>query len=126
MEQPTLNGRVLLVDDEDGVIQVASRMLEKLGLAVETASNGSQALEIFSANPSFDWILLDVTMPEMDGIECLQCLKEIKPDIHVVLSSGYNADSALIPAQGHQPDDFLPKPFTFSSLRGAAQKAASA
>jgi len=124
-QQHVLQGLVLLVDDEEGVLQVASRMLSKLELNVQTASNGKQAVEIFSANPSFDWVLLDVTMPEMDGIECLQQLKKIKPDIYVILSSGYNTDSGLIPAQGYQPDDFLSKPFTFSDLRAAALRACS-
>ena len=123
IEQAGFSGRVLLVDDEEGVLQVASRMLEKLGFDVVMAGNGKQAVEIFSADQDFSWVLLDVTMPEMDGNECLQRLREIKPDIHVVMSSGYNIESALIPVHDCRPDDFLTKPFSFDTLRTAAQHA---
>ncbi len=123
MEQMPWSGRVLLVDDEAGVIQVASRMLEKLGLTVVTAANGRKAIEIFGSDAAIDWVMLDVTMPEMDGLECLRRLRENRPDIYVVMSSGYNADSALMPTQECQPDDFLTKPFSFSALRTAARRA---
>ncbi|WP_026195425.1 PAS domain-containing sensor histidine kinase [Mariprofundus ferrooxydans] len=117
-------GRVLLVDDEPGVIQVGTRMLEKLGLQVVAACSGQEALNTFSRDPlSFDWVLLDVTMPGMDGAECLQQLRRIRPEIHVVMTSGYDADS--VQEQGCEPDDFLPKPYTIEKLRQIAKRAVS-
>lgn len=121
MKRP-LSGRVLLVDDESTVIQVATRMLKHLGMTVTTASNGREAVELFSEDSDFDWVLLDVMMPEMGGVECLQKLREIRPDIYVAMSSGYDAESALSPANQCQPNDFLSKPFTLEMLRAVVNK----
>ncbi len=117
-----LSGRVLVVDDEPGVIHVASRMLTRLGMRVETASNGLEAVKLFSQDSDFDWVMLDVMMPEMGGADCLQRLREIRPDIYVVMTSGYDADSALSPDSHCQPNDFLSKPFTLGRLRTVVDK----
>jgi len=119
------SGRVLVVDDESGVLQVAARMLEKTGVNVVTASSGREAVALFGQGGKFDWVMLDVTMPEMDGVECMMHLRNIQPDIYIMMTSGYNADCAIIPSQESPPDDFLTKPFTFASLRAAAAKAAT-
>ncbi len=116
-------GRVLLVDDEPGVLDVAGRMLAKIGLEVETAVNGREALTRFAEDSGFDWVMLDVTMPEMDGNACLKAMREIRPDLYVVMTSGYTADNALTLDGDCQPDDFLTKPFSFDALRSAAQRA---
>ncbi|NWF35975.1 response regulator [Mariprofundus sp. KV] len=121
--QPAKAGRVLVVDDEKSVATVAKRMLEKLDHSVVVASNGMQAVEIFSVDRGFDWVLLDVTMPEMDGVECLHALREIDPAIYVTMSSGYDADSALKLSDACQPDDFLSKPYTFAALRKVVERA---
>lgn len=120
-----LSGRVLLVDDEPGVIQVASRMLERLGLQVVSASNGREAVDIFLQDQNFDWVLLDVTMPEMDGAECLEKLRAIKPDIYVAMTSGYDPDSVLNASRICQPNDFLTKPYIMDTLRQVVERAPS-
>ncbi|MDQ6970073.1 MAG: response regulator [Mariprofundus sp.] len=119
----SVSGRVLLVDDEPGVIHVASRMLEHLGLSVATANNGREAVELFGSDSDFDWVLLDVTMPEMGGMECLNCLREIRPDIYVAMSSGYDAETALDLDRQCQPNDFISKPFSLDMLRSVVAKA---
>ncbi len=119
----SVSGRVLLVDDEPGVIHVASRMLEHLGLSVATASNGREAVELFGSDSDFDWVLLDVTMPEMGGMECLNKLREIRPDIYVAMSSGYDAETALDLDRQCQPNDFISKPFSLDRLRSVVAKA---
>ncbi|NWF38175.1 response regulator [Mariprofundus sp. NF] len=121
--QPVAKGRVLVVDDEQSVATVARRMLEKLGHDVVVAESGMQAVEIFSHDREIDWVLLDVTMPEMDGVECLHALREIDPAIYVTMSSGYDAESALKLTDECQPDDFLSKPYTFNALRKMVEKA---
>jgi len=113
-------GRVLLVDDEPDVRLVAGRMLEKLELQVVAASGGQEAVEIFRRDPLFDWVLLDMTMPDMDGVACMRLLREIRPDISVVISSGYDADSML--DDGCQPADFLTKPYTMDKLRDVVRR----
>lgn len=121
--QATAKSRVLVVDDEQSVATVARRMLEKLGHEVVVAANGMQAVEIFSQDRGIDWVLLDVTMPGMDGVKCLHALREIDPAIYVTMSSGYDADSALEITDACQPNDFLSKPYTFKALRKMVEKA---
>jgi len=118
-----LSGRVLIVDDEPGVLHVASRMLENMGLTVATASNGHEAVALFEKDCDFDWVLLDVTMPGMGGLECLQKLRDIRPDIYVAMASGFDAESSLTSTGHCQPDDFLIKPFTLDRLRGVVSQA---
>jgi len=118
------SGRVLVVDDEQAVLGVVKRMLERLGLSVVTACDGTEAVDIFSRDRAFDWVLLDVTMPEMDGVECLKRLREINPGLYVVMSSGYDPENALAASYGTMPDDFLTKPYTIGALKVIVEKAA--
>ena len=113
--------KVLVVDDELSVATVAKRMLEKLGQHVSLAESGEQAVEIFSREKDFDWVLMDITMPGIDGLACLQLLRGINPEVRVVMTSGYDATSALNDTQTEQPDGFLRKPYTFAALREVAE-----
>jgi len=117
--------RVLVVDDELPVANVARRMLEKLGQHVTLAESGEQAIEIYSRENNFDWVLLDITMPGMDGLICLQLLLEINPTLRVVMTSGYDAANALNDDQAEKIDGFLRKPYRFDALREVAEKALS-
>jgi len=119
------SGRVLVVDDERAVLHVAKRMLERLGLSVVTACDGREAVEVYSSDHAFDWVLLDVTMPEMDGVECLKKLREITPELYVVMSSGYDSESAMTSLGGNVPNDFLTKPYTINALRVIVEKASN-
>jgi len=118
--------KVLVVDDEVAVATVAKRMLEKLDQHVVVASNGRAAIEIFLHENDFDWVLLDVTMPEMDGVECLKALRKIDPAVYVTMSSGYDAENALNGSGDCQPNDFLSKPYSFAALRAVVENAAAA
>ena len=83
--------RVLLVDDEDIILDVGSRILEKLGYEVLIANNGKKAIEIFKENADrIDMVILDMVMPDMGGGDTYDRLKEIDPDIKTLLSSGYS------------------------------------
>lgn len=118
-----LSGQVLVVDDEPEVLKIASRMLQRLGFDVAMADSGETALELFSAKPAtFGWVLLDVTMPGMDGVECMRRMRKIRPDIRVVMSSGYNAEMLESPAEEDHPDEFLSKPYTFKILQDVASR----
>src|SRR5262249_12107391 len=110
-------GSVLVVDDEDLVRNMARLTLERCGYAVETASNGQSAIEIFAQSPSaFSAVLLDLTMPVMDGEEALHHLKGIQPNVAVVLSSGYNETEAFEKFQDRGACGFLQKPYTPAAL----------
>ncbi len=79
---------ILLVDDEEGIQLLYREEFEEEGYEVISASNGDEALEIFNREPP-DLVILDINMPGMSGIEVLRRMKEINPDLPVILSSAY-------------------------------------
>jgi len=118
----SLSGQVLVVDDETQVLKTVGRMLERMGFEAVLSTSGEEAVRIFSEAPDrFGWVLLDVTMPGMNGRECLRSLRQLRPDIRVVMSSGYSVD-VTESAGEDQPDEFLGKPYTFKSLQAVAAK----
>jgi len=111
-------GRVLLVDDEPTLLATAEAMLESLGLEVETAADGIEALERFKAAGGFSLVILDLTMPRMDGHQAFRELRSLSPELPVILSSGHSAQSAAELLQGPGgPSAFLHKPYSFRELR---------
>jgi len=90
-ELPTGQERILFVDDEAPIVKIASRLLGQLGYSVTTRTSSIDALELFKSNPSaFDLVISDVTMPQMTGDELTKKLIEIRPDIPVILCTGYS------------------------------------
>lgn len=111
-----LSGVALVVDDEDTVRRTVAEMLRLFGLEVETASNGREALDRFVANPPrYAVVVLDLIMPVMDGLEAFAGLRECRPDVPVILMSGY-ADRT-VPPSGTGPVRKLNKPFRIEELR---------
>ena len=81
---------VLLVDDDEMVMDIGNQFLKRMGYSVRTASSGQQALEIFKQAPDrIDCLLLDFTMPGMDGLETMQQVRKIRPDARIIITSGY-------------------------------------
>lgn len=112
--QPYLEGTILVVDDEEEVLSVLSDMLETFGLTVETAGDGVEAIDVFRRSPdSFRAVILDMAMPRMGGADTLQALRAIRPDIPVIICTGYNEDPSFEPAR---PSAFLQKPFKLTTL----------
>lgn len=110
--------QVLLVDDEKAVRTVGKSMLHRLGCRAVTAEDGRAALDIFKKEPSgFDCIILDLTMPRMDGEECFRELRRIRKDITVVLSSGYNEQDLIDRFAGKGLAGFIQKPYKTAELR---------
>ena len=88
---PDGNERVLIVDDEMALLDLAKEMLEKLGYRVSTRSSPLEALEAFRANPErFDIVITDMTMPNMTGDTLARKIMEIRPEIPVILCTGYS------------------------------------
>ena len=110
---------ILLVDDESIILQVGRRLLKELGYRVFIANNGKSAMKILSAcKDDIDLVILDLVMPEMNGREVYTRMKQIKPDLHVLLASGYGIDwqaRELIEEGCH---GFIQKPFKFNDLSG--------
>jgi PAS domain S-box-containing protein len=111
-------GSVLVVDDEETMRTTIARMLPKIGLEAVLVSDGREAVEVFRAHPGrFALVLLDLTMPHMDGEQTFTELRRIRPDVRVVLMSGFNAQEALVRFTGKGLASFLQKPFTIDELR---------
>ena len=108
---------VLLADDEDVVVDVGEQLLKKMGYEVLTARSGKQAVEICTKNKDeIDIVILDMIMPDMDGDKTFDMLKEIKPDIKVLLSSGYSINSRSAEILKRGCNGFIQKPFNIKAL----------
>jgi CheY-like chemotaxis protein len=106
---------VLFVDDEEMVLTVGSLMLQKLGCNVLTASKGQEAIDIFKKN-EVDFVVLDMQMPGMSGYEIYHQLKEIQPQVKILLASGYTGDQSEKQIESIGFDGYLQKPFTLKQL----------
>jgi two-component system cell cycle sensor histidine kinase/response regulator CckA len=114
-----LAGTVLVIDDELGVRSIARTVLEREGLRVVLAEDGERGVAIFGQDPgSFRAVLVDLTMPVMDGHETLQQILTIRPDVPAILMSGYTPSDIDTPV----PHEFLQKPFTPTTLRAAIRR----
>ncbi|UCE08611.1 MAG: response regulator, partial [bacterium] len=108
---------ILFVDDEDMIIDVGQQMLKALGYKVLIARNGKEALEVYKKNQDkIDMIILDMIMPDMSGGETYDRIKEINPNITVLLSSGYSIDSQAAEILEKGCNGFLQKPFDIKEL----------
>lgn len=105
-------GLVLVVDDEEMIRVLAQRVLEKFGFQVMTAADGRQAVELFTSHAAeFAAVLLDVTMPNLDGTQTFYELRKIRPDLPVILSSGYLEHEATREIVDQRLAGFLHKPY---------------
>lgn len=112
-------GTVLLVDDEESVLSVGTRMLEQLGFTVITASNGREAVTVFRDNMfAISCVILDLTMPQMNGVETFKELHRIRPNTRVLISSGYSEYEISERFSGYSVAGFILKPYRFSDLVG--------
>jgi len=108
---------VLLVDDEEMIRESVTLVLESLGLTVVTASNGLEALEALGGeDATVDVVLMDLTMPHMDGREAFQIIRRTHPELPVILSSGYNEHESIHDFTGRGLAAFLQKPYTLGTL----------
>jgi len=107
-------GTVLVVDDEDGVRSFTSAALQRSGYRVLEASHGRQALDLLRNNGKVDIVLLDLTMPVMSGRETFEQMQALRPNLAVVITSGYSSEEAyrLVPAADGTEPKFLQKPYT--------------
>ncbi len=111
-------GTVLIVDDEKPVRTVGRRMLERMGFDVLVAIDGREAVEIYQANADrIDCVLLDLTMPVMDGEQAFREMRKIRKDALVILASGYSEEDVLGRFRGEGLAGFLHKPYRFKILR---------
>jgi CheY-like chemotaxis protein len=110
-------GLLLVVDDEPSVLRVADSMLRRLGFDTILAHDGREATDCFrKRKKEIDAILLDMSMPTMDGLETLKALRKMQPDVRVILSTGYSRQMAAERFVGENFSAFLNKPFELSAV----------
>ncbi len=108
---------IMLVDDEDIVAEVGSLMLQSLGYKVITAKNGMKAVELYQADTAgFTLIILDMIMPKLSGGRTFDRLKEINPDVKILLSSGYSINDQARQILDKGCNGFIQKPFNLERL----------
>jgi PAS domain S-box-containing protein len=110
-------GTVLLVDDEETVRGIGAEMLKELGFVTITANDGREAVEIFKKAAGITFVILDLTMPHMDGEQCFRELRQLNPDVKVIMSSGYNEQEVTQKFAGKGLAGFIQKPYRLSELR---------
>ncbi len=115
--RPAEGATILVVEDDPDVLDVTANMLTNAGFKVLEARNGQEGVDRFSENrEQVDLVLLDMTMPVMDGEEAFQAIRRIQEDVRVVLSSGYNEQDATNRFAGKGLAGFIQKPYRASDL----------
>jgi two-component system cell cycle sensor histidine kinase/response regulator CckA len=118
-----LRGTVLVVDDEEQVLNVADAMLRTIGLEVLTAVDGADALDVYQQHrDKIDVVLLDMTMPRLDGAETFRQLRIQNPNLKVILTSGYNEQDATSRFVDQGLAGFIQKPFMLRDLEAMLRK----
>jgi two-component system cell cycle sensor histidine kinase/response regulator CckA len=115
-------GRLLIVEDEPMVRAVAERALARQGYTVETACDGEEALALFAEGKSYDLVVSDVVMPNMDGPAMARELRKQRPDMRILFMSGY-AEEQLRQSINLDKVAFLPKPFSVQQIAEAVRDA---
>ncbi|RPJ05045.1 MAG: response regulator, partial [Spirochaetaceae bacterium] len=110
-------GRILVVDDEEIVCQVISKMLNSQGYSITVAHNGEEAIEKYNAEKEMiDLVLIDMVMPKMSGRDCFRAMRMMNPDVKAVLITGYLPEGNAFEAITEGMRDVLFKPFSRGKL----------
>ncbi len=116
-------GTILLIDDEKMILDVGLELLEELGYTVLSAMSGQEAIDVFQKDQdNIDLVIMDMIMPGMGGGETFDRLKEINPEVKVLLSSGYSINGQATKIIRRGCDGFIQKPFNMNQLAEKIQK----
>lgn len=113
--------RILVIDDETNIRMMIRLALQHVGHEVDIASDGQEGLEKFGIGIAYDLVLLDQRMPGMEGLEVLREMRRRNPNSKVVMITAYGTVDLAVDAMKAGATDFLRKPFTAETLRGAVQ-----
>ena len=117
-----MSDKILVVDDDPGIVRLISKTLEAEGYKVDSASDGASALEMAAKKEDYSLIITDIVMPQMTGIEFLKSLIEVKPNIPIILISGYTEFAFALEAINLGAIAFLVKPFDKAELMKLVSK----
>jgi len=113
-------GTLLIADDENAVRAIAGRMCELLGFEVLYAKDGIEALHVFRQHhQKIVSVLLDITMPRMDGVEVMHRMRDVNPCVPIIFVSGYSEIEVARLADEEPIDGFVQKPFRVQALKNA-------
>jgi two-component system, cell cycle sensor histidine kinase and response regulator CckA len=119
--------RVLVMDDEPGIRGLAVALLEHLGMQVETAADGQQAIELYESarkrGEPFDLTIMDLTVPNgMGGKETIRQLRMLDPNVVAIVSSGYSNDPVMANFRDYGFAGVVPKPYSSADLAAAIEE----
>ncbi|PWH19809.1 MAG: hypothetical protein DDG58_04300 [Ardenticatenia bacterium] len=121
-EKTVTTGTILVIDDEDMVCELVADALRLMGLQALTASDGEEGVRLFQEHATeIACVILDLTMPCQDGANTYHALRAVRPDIPIILTSGYSLQEVLQRLEGQKPDGFLHKPYPLEELRRAVE-----
>jgi CheY-like chemotaxis protein len=112
-------GTVLLVDDEEVILEVGQDLLEAMGYRILVARDGKEGVRVYKKNwDKIDIVVMDMVMPNMGGGEAYDRIREINPNVKVLLSSGFSIDGEASEILDRGCDGFIQKPFNMKKLSG--------
>jgi len=124
LDLPSGTETILVVDDEEGLRALGQAVLERCGYTVLMAEDGLQALEVYQARQEeIALVVLDVIMPQMDGLECLRRLREMDPQVKVLISTGYTARDLAQELMAEGALGVVEKPFRIQDFATAVRAA---
>lgn len=114
--------KILCVDDEDVILDSFRKILVLDGYSVDTVTKGQEALKLIQSH-HYDFLFTDLKMPEMDGVEVTKAVKHLRPDIDVVIITGYASVETAVETMKYGAMDYVEKPFTDDELLAFVKKA---
>ena len=114
--------RILAVDDEKIILDSFRKTLVLAGYSIDTVEKGSEALGLIRKN-DYDFVFTDLRMPEMDGVEVTKAVKHLRPDIDVIVVTGYGDEEVVVRALRDGAINFLKKPIDIEQMLLAIEKA---
>jgi len=112
---------LLIVDDEIETREVVTRLLSKLGFNVDSVSNGKNALQELR-NEKYTFLITDIKMPELNGIELIKMVKGENPDINIIAITGYDKDYTYMDVINAGANDFISKPFKIDEMEAKIRR----
>lgn len=115
---------ILVIDDESVICMACELVLSEKGHAVATRNDGKSGISAIRQG-TYDILLLDMKLPDMDGMDILKTVQKEKPELCIIIMTGYSSISNAVQAIKHGADDYLAKPFTDDELIQAIEKSSA-